>query len=118
MGSQLVNVAGANRFMRSLARPEDSPAMARFLEGGTHLAPIGGMVLPLHPHNGPLQVWLELGGIGVLFFLALLWKGVVWIVRLPEKKLRGGYGAFYGSALVFCSITLSLWQSWWVCLDL
>lgn len=69
--------------------------------------------LPLHPHSGPGQVWLELGLIGAVLLLMLL---VVTIRRLPALGLRGD-GAMalstLGSAVVIASVSFGLWQSWW-----
>lgn len=70
-------------------------------------------ILPLHPHNFVLQLWLELGAVGMVLFLVLFglllrhawkqadWWGVACTCTLAVPVVVGG--ASYG-----------LWQSWWV----
>jgi exopolysaccharide production protein ExoQ len=52
---------------------------ARAIPGGKEPIRPGETWLPLHPHNAPLQVWLELGVPGAVLFallVALLWYGL------------------------------------------
>lgn len=67
--------------------------------------------IPLHPHNGILQIWLELGGIGI--------AGLVWIVitLMRAGERRRGYpliAGFYVSSLTIASLSFGAWQNWWV----
>ena len=64
-------------------------------------------LLPLHPHNLALQVWLELGVVGAVL-MALLLAMVAW--SLPNAA---GCGAF-AAALVIAMLSYGAWQYWWV----
>ncbi len=66
----------------------------------------------LHPHNFMLQIWLELGAIGVV--LACL----AWIFYWKNHyATSSSYTiAFWGSALCVAATGISIWQSWWLIL--
>jgi O-antigen ligase len=70
-------------------------------------ASLGAEILPLHPHNGALHLWLELGAVGALLGAALVgWLG-----------LRAGTwprAAALAAALTVASISYGLWQGWWM----
>ncbi|MBI3515878.1 MAG: O-antigen ligase family protein [Proteobacteria bacterium] len=95
---------------------------ARAIPGGKDIAvvrdrtgqPISVEQLPLHPHNGALQVWLELGAVG-----ALLGALVATIVAmrlagpLPPVARAAGLATF-AAAAVEVSLSYGIWQSWWI----
>lgn len=65
-------------------------------------------LLPLHPHNLALQIWLELGAMGAAItalFLAMLGLAC----RTPASC-----GAF-AAGLVIAMLSYGAWQYWWVC---
>lgn len=64
-------------------------------------------MLPLHPHNMPLQIWLELGAVGAAL-LALLLALTALACRNPAAC-----GAF-AAALVISLLSYGMWQYWWV----
>jgi len=64
-------------------------------------------LLPLHPHNLALQVWLELGLVGAVL-MALLLAMMAW--HLPNAA---GCGVF-AAALVIAMLSYGAWQYWWV----
>ena len=68
-------------------------------------------VMPLHPHNGALQLWLELGGIGALL-------GAVLLLALGYAASRSAVPAvgagMLASAAVTGMLSFGLWQAWWV----
>ncbi len=73
--------------------------------------------IPLHPHDGSVQVWFELGLPGALlaagFFVFLGWR--VW--RGPFDRLFAATAAASLTVyLVIGAISFSLWQEWWICL--
>ena len=70
--------------------------------------------MPLHPHNGFLQVWLELGIPGALILIAILW-GVVEALRRSATGTaeRAIATAATASALVIAMVSFGLWQAWW-----
>jgi len=68
--------------------------------------------IPLHPHNGIIQIWLELGGLGI--------AGLAWIIFTLVRITGGCLGqplifGFYVSSLATFSLSFGAWQSWWVC---
>ncbi len=83
--------------------------------GGIVIRPPHETWLPLHPHDAALQVWLELGAVGVLpfaAFLALLWyrvAGAAW-PRLYAAAAAGGLAA----ALTIGFLGYGVWQEWWL----
>ena len=68
-------------------------------------------VMPLHPHNGALQLWLELGGIGALIGAALVLALGVAASRSAAPAVGAGMLA---SAAVTGMLSFGLWQAWWV----
>ena len=72
--------------------------------------------IPLHPHNSILQIWLELGVVGIILFYFLLHKIINKIYKI--KKFNHQYAAFSLASL--CQIFLigqfsyGFWQTWWI----
>ena len=66
----------------------------------------------LHPHNFMLQIWLELGAVGVM--LACLTWVTYW--NKHYEKSNSYTIAFWGSALCVAATGISIWQSWWLIL--
>jgi O-antigen ligase len=69
-------------------------------------------LLPLHPHNGPLQIRLELGWVGAaLAALALLMLGLAAarcaVPAAAAGALASGFVTFFAS--------FGVWQNWWLC---
>ena len=77
--------------------------------------PSGGVIeseyLPLHPHNGTMQLWLELGGVGIALLCAAWVLGIAALAR----QTAAAYG-FAGliSVLVIANVSFGVWQSWWL----
>ncbi len=70
--------------------------------------------LPLHPHNAVLQLWLELGIIGIGAFL-LIFAGIVrtiWSLGGPAI-LGAAATASLASYLTVALLSFGVWQSWW-----
>jgi O-antigen ligase len=70
--------------------------------------------LPLHPHNGPLQMWLELGLPGALLLAALLWTATTSLL----VSRRSHPAMVLGAAIIACALTVGtmsfgIWQGWW-----
>ena len=68
-------------------------------------------LLPLHPHNGALQLWLELGLVG-----AALGAALVGLLALAcRRSARPAVAtAMLGSAAVTALLSFGIWQEWWV----
>jgi O-antigen ligase len=72
--------------------------------------------IQLHPHNGALQVWLELGVAGAVA-AALAWAFVFRRMARDERSLVAAATA--GSACVylfFGVVSFGVWQEWWLAL--
>jgi O-antigen ligase len=71
--------------------------------------------LPLHPHNAVLQVWLELGVVGVIG-LALVFVGLLrglWRSGLTPWG-RAAAAAAVVTALPPFVVNFGIWQAWWL----
>ena len=74
-----------------------------------------GYVMPLHPHNAALQVWLELGAPGALLFGVfgvLVFLGIT-RPHIPRVNAAAAAGQVL-TALALLSSSYGLWQSWWL----
>ena len=74
-----------------------------------------GGVLPLHPHNAALQLWLELGLPGLLLGMAVLGLALraaplLSAPRLPQAAAVGAAASFVALA----QASFGIWQSWWL----
>lgn len=71
--------------------------------------------LPIHTHNGILQIWLEFGLIGILLTLALLGILAAGIWRTAHDRLFAAtaLGAFAAAFVIF-SVSFSIWRVWWL----
>jgi len=73
------------------------------------LAPV--QLLPLHPHNGALQLWLELGLPGALLGAALALLLGLAASRSPRPAVAT---AVLAAASVTAMLSFGAWQEWWV----
>jgi exopolysaccharide production protein ExoQ len=73
---------------------------------------IDAQAIPLHPHNLMLQVWLELGLVGVLMLLAPCLTLIATLARLPAVRAPG-LGTLAG-VLAVGALSFGAWQAWWV----
>ena len=87
---------------------------SRRIPGGKLLIDTSEQAMPLHPHNGALQLWLELGAVGVVL-AALL---PVWLLlalrRAPLRLDNAATMGFITSTFVILCLSYGLWQSWWL----
>jgi exopolysaccharide production protein ExoQ len=70
-------------------------------------------LLPLHPHNAYLQIWLELGLIGTTIALILCLLVIRAIGRLDESAQPTALAA-YASTAAMAGVSYGIWQSWWL----
>ncbi len=91
----------ASRWLGSAAATQDNEGSA------DTVAP-----LPLHPHNAALQIWLELGLVGILIALTViagLWRA---IGRLADEVSQAGATACLATFAVYALVSFGFWQSW------
>jgi exopolysaccharide production protein ExoQ len=71
--------------------------------------------IPLHPHNGILQIWLELGLVGASILMLFLVMIARHIAKVPvDNWMRAGFYATFFIGLTIASISYGIWQSWWL----
>ncbi len=71
--------------------------------------------IPLHPHNVMLQIWLELGLVGALLFIALIAQGFYAIATSDlTKNARAAIMASATTLLFVANISFGIWQKWWL----
>ena len=88
----------------------------RPLQGwGLDASRVFGPGIRLHPHNAPLQVWLELGVVGAV--LAAAFWGVA-LVRLsqPRRSLRTAAVCACAAVYLLFGVNFGVWQEWWLAL--
>lgn len=88
---------------------------SRSVPGGHTSIDYGKELMPLHPHNEILQVWLELGVPGLLILAAVVW----YLFRPPHgtdrllPETEWVRTATVTMILVVGSVSFGIWQSWW-----
>jgi O-antigen ligase len=76
---------------------------------------LSGNALPLHTHSAPLQIWLELGGVGAVLCAAL----VLWAAARAEALYRAArdravLAAVLAAMFSVAFVSYGVWQSWWI----
>lgn len=67
----------------------------------------------LHPHNFMLQVWMEFGAAGVIFFILFFIQSVQIFMRQEPKAVRLNSAVFF-SVLAMSLTGYGMWQGWWL----
>jgi len=70
--------------------------------------------LPLHPHNGSGQVWLELGGVGAVLVCLVLGLIGRRLSREADPVNAATAAASFVAVLMVASVSYGIWQSWWL----
>lgn len=70
--------------------------------------------IQLHPHNGELQVWLELGALGALAAAAFWWLALRRLARPEADLASAAITASAGVYLLFGGLNFGIWQEWWL----
>ena len=96
----------------AMARISDHPWRGWGLDASRGFSP----AIQLHPHNGALQIWLELGMVGAVL-AALTWAFVFRSLAREQRSLLmasvAGSAAVY---LFFGLVSFGVWQEWWLAL--
>ena len=75
-------------------------------------------VIPLHPHDMSLQVWLELGAAGAILAVAfwmLVFERCAAMAR-EDRTLAAAATASAAAYLVIGALSFGAWQEWWLAL--
>lgn len=75
----------------------------------------GRPTMSLHPHNGPLQILLEIGLVGGMIALTLTLMLTARLEALP-RPTRSFARGMYLSILVVAAVAYGLWQNQWLAL--
>lgn len=74
-------------------------------------------LLPLHPHNAFLQLWLEFGIIGLLPLMALFARAPLWLAKtFCNAEERAAALSLFAGFVVISALSFGVWQSWWLAL--
>lgn len=73
-----------------------------------------GNRLPLHPHNGALQVWLELGLPGAIGFASLFGLAALRTMRQTDNAGAAAALAAIATAAPIWLLSFGVWQTWWL----
>ncbi|MBO6783670.1 MAG: O-antigen ligase family protein [Alphaproteobacteria bacterium] len=77
--------------------------------------PTMGQAMPLHPHNALMQIWLELGVVGLAIAAALF---ALIVVSIPERRgnraMPAAALATLASAFAIAQLSFGIWQGWWM----
>jgi exopolysaccharide production protein ExoQ len=96
-----------------------APVIIRHCDAAQHSDGIAlsSEILPLHPHNGILQVWLKLGVIGIglgfgplILLIGRAFRMPAWRARLVQAMIAGSIAAALSVGLV----SFGIWQEWFV----
>jgi len=72
-------------------------------------------LLPLHPHNAVMQIWLELGLVGILCLLGMLFGLYRVLLSYQQDRLVfAAGGAMFVTFISIASISFGIWQNWWL----
>jgi O-antigen ligase len=75
-----------------------------------------GPGIVLHPHDDALQLWLELGVLGVLLAAGIWWSAVSRLARAERDIGAAAVTASAGVYLLFGALNFGVWQEWWLAL--
>lgn len=70
--------------------------------------------MPLHPHNGILQIWLETGAIGAVLAAGALAALALRLARFTDRWMLAAATGAIASFLVQTSLSFGMWQNWWL----
>ncbi len=74
-----------------------------------------GPGIVLHPHNNPLQIWMELGAIGAVT-AAAFWGVAFSRLSRPNPSLAAAATAACASVYLLFGVNFGVWQEWWLAL--
>lgn len=70
--------------------------------------------MTVHPHNNFVQIWIDLGVVGILPVLALGWLAIDWISRQSSAGRRACGAAALLCVLMVACTAYGIWQADWL----
>ena len=91
---------------------------ASLLPGAEEVIPsLQRNLLPSHPHNAVLEVWVETGMVGAVLGAVLLWLVLGRVESgLPGRAECASALAAFAAYFVIGLLSFSLWATWWLSL--
>ncbi len=84
-----------------------------FVNTTTEGVAVTAPAIPLHTHNAALQIWLELGAVGLLLWGTLFWLTIRHLGTNTRLYAAATIGTL-SSALVVAHLCFGIWQGWWL----
>lgn len=82
---------------------------------GNQSSPLGWVNLPNHSHNAMLQMWLELGLVGLSLYVLLIVTSLSWMLKYVQSTLqRAIMVAMLVTYLGISLLAFNVWQEWWI----
>jgi O-antigen ligase len=75
-----------------------------------------GAGIQLHPHNGALQIWLELGLAGAAAAAAFWGLSLARLARPRPSLAMAGVAGSVTAYILFAWLNFGAWQAWWLAL--
>ena len=107
-----------------MERIAEKPLLGWGFDGSRHVGDLfreageaNPRIVSLHPHNAPLQIMLEVGAIGAVIALVLLWLIATRLDSLPRRMRECGQATFIAALAIGC-VAYGQWQNWWLALIL
>lgn len=71
-------------------------------------------VFAMHPHNGPLEWWLELGLPGAALGAIAVFLLFQWPARIQDRGTRALVAGQAAAAFGILNLSFGVWQIWWL----
>lgn len=84
---------------------------SRMMPDGHEKFRAGAEWLPLHPHNAPLQIWLELGAVGAVIGSCLV--ATIFLACRGTRWRAGITMSTFAATFFVANVSYGIWQGWW-----
>lgn len=102
-------------WQNTLVKIMEKPMLGHGMGSSPYLtADNGTQLLQLHPHNGFLQIWVELGAIGAIFVSLILINLYNVISKIKDNKLVLLSLMTFVGYFTFFSVSYGIWQYWFI----
>lgn len=88
---------------------------SRDMHAGMFEELVKGSRIPLHPHNAALQIWLELGVVGVVITAGVIVHTLRSALRFAATSRAAAVAAAsFAGYTVIALLSFGIWQNWWL----